>query len=295
MGFLVRFLIIFAVLYVLSHKFPNIIPQLPQLHHQHKVQLKPTVGIKKPWRAPECEYNLIYKWACEQTHILIGGVTGAGKSTFIDGMIAYIMSRFPLNNDERGARLILCDPKGTELVRYKDLPHVLRYEDGTGDMIGALEYALQITMDRFAENKRKGFRFYDGGDVYVIVDELAFLLWQDKARATKVIRDLAALGRAAKVHLVMATQTPRGDVVSKQLTANIDATIGLKTSSATESRILLGGTIDGFDGLQTLPEPRTEHRAECYFKAPSIKGLYEVPMVDDSEIKRLINHWMMQK
>lgn len=248
----------------------------------------------KTWSAPAATYSNLYKWACDQTHLLIGGVTGAGKSTFIDGMIAYIMTRFPIASNENGAKLILCDPKGTELYRYKDLPHVLRYEDGTGDMIGALEYALQLTQERFAENKRKGIRFYGGGDVYVIVDELAFLLWQDKSRATKVIRDLAALGRAAKVHLILATQTPRADVISKQLTANIDATIGLKTSSATESRILLGGTIDGFDGLQTLPEPRTEHRAVCYFKSPSIKGLYNVPMVDDSEIERLINHWAAQ-
>lgn len=285
------FILILAIFAV--HHFSRHTPIQPKERRQPRPMAygRP---VEKTWYSPKASYSTLYKWACEQTHILIGGVTGAGKSTFIDGMIAYIMCKFPFSHDPRGARLILCDPKGTELYRYKDLPHVLRYEDGTGDMIGALEYALQLTMERFEENKRKGIRFYDGGDVYVIVDELAFLIWQDKARATKVIRDLAALGRAAKVHLVMATQTPRADVVSKQLTANIDATIGLKTSSATESRILLGGTIDGFPGLQALPEPRTEHKAFCYFKAPSIKGLYNIPMVDESEIQRLINHWMAQ-
>lgn len=243
---------------------------------------------------PGGQYSNLFEWALEQTHVLIGGVTGSGKSTFIDGMMDVIMFRHPIDID-RGAQVMLIDPKGTELDRYSKLPHVLRYADGTDDMIGVLEYALELTQHRFAENKRNKVRFYSGSDVYVIVDELAFLLWQDKARATKVIRDLAALGRAAKVHLIMATQTPRADVISKQLTANIDATIGLKTSSATESRILLGGTIDGFPGLQTLPEPRTEHRAVCYFKSPSIKGLYNVPMVDEAELERLIAHWMVQK
>lgn len=243
---------------------------------------------------PTGEYSRLYKWALEQTHVLIGGVTGSGKSTFIDGLMDVIMFRHPLDIDG-GAQVMLIDPKGTELDRYSKLPHVLRYADGTGDMIGVLEYALELTQKRFAINKKKHERFYAGSDVYVIVDELAFLLWQDNSRATKVIRDLTALGRAAKIHIVLATQSPRSDIISKQLTANIDATIGLKTSSAIESRILLGGTIDGFPGLQTLPEPRTEHKAVCYFKSPSIKGLYNVPMVDESELERLISHWMVQK
>lgn len=253
------------------------------------------------YETPGGKYYKLYKYALSENHLLIAGITGSGKSIFIDGMISTALHRLPISK-AGGAQFILIDPKGTELNRYRNLPHVLQYADMSSNPVEALQRGQDIMMKRFAYNKRHGLRIYPGSDLYIVVDELAFLLMNDKKSVEKLIQSITALGRAARVKLIVATQTPRNDVIPKMLVANIDAIIALRTNSKRESNIILGGQVDGFDGLQTLPDPRIEHRAVCYYKSAALDddgaplaGLFNVPMVDDAEIDRLVKHWAAQK
>ena len=247
---------------------------------------------KQYWITPTGTIYNLFSDALQQPHVLIAGKTGSGKSVFIDGLITTALYRFPFNRSD-GSQLILIDPKGTELVQYAQVPHTLQYTDGAGDAIGTLENALRIVENRFSENRHQGIRFYNGSDIYVIVDELAYLINRNKAKCTRLVQDIAALGRAAKVHLILATQTPKADVIPTKITCNFDCIVGLKTRNAQDSRNIIG-KVDGFPGLQTLPDPKTARHGECYYISPSTEGLYIVPYVDDTEIKRIVNHWTAQ-
>ena len=127
------------------------------------------------WRTPEVTYSRLYDDMLHQTHLLIAGATGAGKSTVVNGMIHAALKDSPVK-----VGFILIDPKGTELDEYKNLPHTLIYADAANDpkdkpmlaCINALKYAMQLYKTRTAEMKRRKLRMYDGSDIYVIIDEL---------------------------------------------------------------------------------------------------------------------------
>ncbi len=101
-----------------------------------------------------------------QTHLLIAGATGSGKSTVVNGIIHAGLFRAPCD-----IQFILIDPKGTELSDYKRLPHTIMYAREIPDCISALRNTLDIVKARFAEMQRRHEKLYNGSDVYVVIDE----------------------------------------------------------------------------------------------------------------------------
>jgi hypothetical protein len=200
-------------------------------------------------------------------HLLIGGLTGAGKSVFVRQLVTWLVL---LNPPER-LRVGFIDLKGgMELNVFARLPHrlgpVLREWQECGSLLeymnGELD-ARQVAFDRagvvsLAEWNRR----YPGSALpylVLVVDEMAELTAVDSGdRAEKAARQaqlgllirLCRLGRAAGIHVICATQRPDADAVPGQLKANLPATMAFRVRDPVNSRVLLG---DGNPQAASLP------------------------------------------
>jgi len=229
------------------------------------------------YRTPAGQYSPLYYNMAQQPHLLIAGATGSGKSVVINGILHALL----MNHSPATCRLILIDPKRVELVQYKALPHVLTYASEPGEPARALRYAVQIMEDRFSEMQRTGARSYSGSHVYILIDELADLMLTDKKTVQPLIQRICQLGRAARVHLIAATQCPLAKVIPTEIKCNMDARVGLRTRSAQDSRNILG-----VSGCENLPR-----YGQGYYMTPEGMDRYQLPMIPENMINALIDYW----
>ena len=232
--------------------------------------------MKKIYITPSGTYNVLYRDMLEQVHLLIGGTTGSGKSVVVNGILSTALLESPAK-----VRFILVDPKKVELVDYKFLPHTIAYASEPDEMVKALETAVKITDERYSEMQARRVKRYEGSDVYVVIDELADLLTTCEKAATPLLQRLCQIGRAARVHVIAATQRPTVDVVSAAITCNIDARLGLRCRNAQESRNIIYD-----NGCEMLPR-----HGQGYYYTPERMALKVIPMVDEAETRRLIDYW----
>ena len=183
------------------------------------------------------------------------------------------------------ARFVLIDPKRVELSAYRHIPHVLRYASEPGDMIDALEAAMDETERRYQAMQKKGVRKYTGADLYVIIDELADLMTTDKKHVQPLLQRLCQIGRAARVHVIAATQCPLSAVIPTPIKVNFDARVALRTRSAQDSRNILGVT-----GCEQLPR-----YGQGFYMTPEGTTLYNIPYTSDEEIERLVKYWTSKR
>lgn len=219
----------------------------------------------------------IYENMLKENHLLIAGCTGSGKSVVVNGLIYTGLFYRP-----REKQFILIDPKRVELVEYKNLPHCLYYASEPGTMVNALQFAMNLCEKRYKAMQKRKQRLYTGSDVYVVIDEFADLILTDKKRVKPLIQRLAQIGRAAKIHIVLCTQTPIAAVIPTEIKCNFDSRVGLRTRSKQDSINILG-----FTGLETLPQ----YGQGIYF-TPHENSLYNIPMIPDIDRKAMIKHWI---
>lgn len=240
---------------------------------------KNPVPIEKP--APiNAEISSLFLDMGEQPHLLIAGATGSGKSVVINGIMHSLLFRTP-NDVPGGARFILIDPKRVELSAYKNAPHTVLYASEPDTMIKALSAAMDITEERYTRMQQEGTKKYKGADLYVVIDEFADLMTTNRKGTMPMVQRLAQIGRAARVHLIIATQTPIAKVLPTEIKCNFDARVGLRTRSAQDSRNIIGYT-----GLEALPR-----YGECVYMKPEGDQKYIVPFVQDEEIGAILQYW----
>lgn len=216
--------------------------------------------------------NPMYADMLQQPHLLIAGATGSGKSVIINGLIYTAMQDAP-----REREFILIDPKRVELVDFKHLSHTIQYASEPDDIVNALETALTVTERRYKIMQRQHAKKYDGSHVYVIIDELADLMTTDKKRVQPLIQRLGQIGRAARVHVIAATQCPLACVIPTPIKVNFDARVGLRTRSAQDSRNILG-----IAGCEKLPR-----YGKGYYMTPEGMEKVDIPMIPEAEINAL--------
>ena len=232
------------------------------------------------YTTPTGMVNTLYVDALKQAHLLIAGKTGSGKSVVENGIIDTLLHRLPF--DKLGnAQMILIDPKGNELYKYAKLPHTLVYAYQPEEMLKALQYAMDLTTMRFRVLRESGDDYYNGSDVYVFIDEFADLMTTQGKTVKPLIQRLCQLGRAARVHVVICTQTPIAKVIPTEIKCNFDSRFGLRTRSAQDSRNIIGKT-----GLELLPE-----YGEGYYMTPKEESYYKIPYVTKDEIRETIAWW----
>lgn len=235
------------------------------------------------YTTPGGSYSALYADMMAQPHLLIAGATGSGKSVVINGIVHAAMHHAPGTQPD-GVELILIDPKRVELVQYARLPHTVCYATEPGQIVNALRAAMSITESRYTEMQSQRLRKYPGGDVYVIIDEFADLMTTQAHTIKPLIQRLAQIGRAAKVHIILATQTPIAKVIPTEIKCNFDSRVGLRTRSAQDSRNIIGRS-----GLETLPA-----YGQGRYITPKQDTLYNIPMIPDEELDRLVEFWGRQ-
>lgn len=222
----------------------------------------------------------------KQTHLLIAGASGSGKSVLVNGLICTALYDFPFN-DDGSKRLILIDPKRTELNPYKDLPHTLYYASEPDTMVDALHYALGLVEKRYEYMETQGWRTYRGSDVYVIIEELADLMTTQRSTVQPLIQRLCQIARAAKVHVWAITQCPLVSIIPTPIKVNFDGIVALRTRSAQDSRNIIG-----VNGAEALPR-----YGDCLYYTPDMIRPIRcaVPFIDRDEQDTIIDWWQRQK
>ncbi len=232
------------------------------------------------WTTPAGQRNLFYYDVLQQPHVLIAGATGSGKSVLINGLIYTALFQSP--ND---VAFVLCDPKRVELFQYAKLPHCIRYAETIPEILQSLNYASAIMERRFLEMKKKGQRETEKRHIYVIIDEYADLMLNCKPADLKVIQHIAELGRAAHIHLILATQAPNRKVITANIAVNMTAKIALRCDSAIESRQIIG-----VPGAESLPQ-----YGDCIYKKPGyLRHHTRIPIIPDQLQEARITHWKGQ-
>ncbi len=183
-------------------------------------------------------------------HLLIAGTTGSGKSVCTNSLIISLL--YKATPEE--VRLIMVDPKMVELSVYNGIPHLLiPVVTDPKKAAGALQWAVTEMMKRYRTFSEVGVRDLASFNSYaartegveklpqvvVVIDELADLMLVAAKEVEESICRVAQMGRAAGMHLVIATQRPSADVITGLMKANIPSRIAFAVSSAMESRIIL--------------------------------------------------------
>ncbi|MCD8321636.1 MAG: DNA translocase FtsK, partial [Oscillospiraceae bacterium] len=209
-----------------------------------KAKSKTSVAIGK-----DISGNVIVGNIAKMPHVLIAGTTGSGKSVCINSLILSLL--YKSTPDE--VRMIMIDPKMVELGIYNGMPHL--YVPVVTDpkkAAGALQWSVVEMLKRYRLFSEAGVRDLEGYNaiqknqgeatmpqVVIIIDELADLMMVASKEVEESICRVAQMGRAAGMHLVVATQRPSADVITGLMKANIPSRIAFAVSSSLESRIIL--------------------------------------------------------
>lgn len=183
-------------------------------------------------------------------HMLIAGTTGSGKSVCMNSIIISLLYK----SGPDDVKLIMVDPKMVELGIYNGIPHLLiPVVTDPKKAAGSLQWAVTEMMRRYKLMSDMGVRDLesynaevlqeeDGKKIpqcIIIIDELADLMLVAAKEVEDSICRIAQMGRAAGMHLIIATQRPSADVITGLMKANIPSRIAFSVASAMESRIIL--------------------------------------------------------
>lgn len=228
-------------------------------------------------------------------HLLIGGSTGSGKSVCINDIIISMV--YKSSPDELG--LILVDPKVVELSIFSTLPHLLvPVVNEPKKAAGALKWAVRTIEERYVEMNKYGVRNIAGYNelnkpgvekmkrIVIVIDELADLMMVSAKDVEDAICRIGQIGRAAGIHLIVATQRPSTDVITGLIKANIPSRIAFMVSSLVDSRIILdAGGAEKLIGKGDMLFHKTGAS-----KPTRIQGAF----VTDSEVQRLADFFGKQ-
>lgn len=199
----------------------------------------------------------------DMRHLLIAGTTGSGKSVMTNTIIMSLLYR----NSPSDMRLIIVDPKRVEMAIYKDIPHLLTpIINDTTKALSAMKWAAGEMDRRYTVMEEEGVKtIYDynakmaekakkkpeegeepSGEenskmpyIVIVIDEMSDLMMQASKELEPLVVRVAQLGRAAGMHLVLATQKPIVKVITGLIKSNIPSRIAFRVLSVMDSRIIL--------------------------------------------------------
>ncbi len=251
--------------------------------------------------------NAVVTNLAKAPHMLIAGSTGSGKSVCMNTLIMSLLFKFSPDD----LRLILVDPKVVEMAAYQTIPHLitpvvndpkkapLALRWGVNEMERRYRQMAKVfvrDLKTFNERPKSAEPVYDDEGkiipdhlpfLIIIIDELADIMMTEAKKDVETnINRIAAKGRAAGVHLVIATQSPRKDVVTGLIKANLPVKIAFKVGTNMDSRVILDqGGAEKLLGMGDL-----------LFMPPGSATLERIQMtlVTDAEIERIVKFCSQQ-
>ncbi len=255
-------------------------------------------------------------------HLMVAGTTGSGKSVFIVSAIIGLLFK----HSPKTLRLIMIDPKQVDLAAFEKIPHLLMPPvTETRQAVNALKWAVRemekryksmnkfgargleayneavanLNKEQIAEHekinleletvhRKKSEQYYFSQLPYIviIVEEFGDLMAVDKANVETAVVRLAQMARACGIHLMLAMQSPRKEVVTGLIKTNIPGRISFKVNASMDSRIILDET-----GAERLLA-----QGDMLYKSPGGSGLirHHGPFLKDSEINGVAKFWANQ-
>ena len=196
----------------------------------------------------------------EMPHLLIAGATGSGKTVCVNSLILTML--FSCTPEE--LKLILIDPKRVEMTQYRDIPHLLTPVVTESKVVAQVlrwavremerRYSLfseEVVRDIIGYNTKikqggASARVEKDGEpreaipfIVIMIDELADLMLVARKDIEDPIIRLAQMGRAAGLHIVLATQRPSVNVITGLIKANFPTRIAFKVASKVDSKVIL--------------------------------------------------------
>lgn len=216
-------------------------------------------------------------------HLLVAGATGTGKSVFLNALLTSIL----VTHSSQDVRIAMVDMKGVELIAYSKTPHAM------WDVAMSVDSALGLLDKLIVEMEARYVRFAEAGVrniaeyrltkkmpyIVFVVDELADLMEQSKKDTESRILRLSQKSRATGIHIVLATQSPRVEIVTGTIRANMPVKLALTVTSQVDSVVI----------LKEKGAERLLSKGDALLQVPG-KELVRVqaPMVTDDEIARVI-------
>jgi len=255
-------------------------------------------------------------------HLMVAGTTGSGKSVFTVSTITGLLFK----HSPKTLRLILVDPKQVDLTVFDNIPHlIMPIITETKQAVGALKWAVREMEKRYRSMSRFGARGLEAYNetvskltadqlkehedenlklemavgkknemyyyqhlpyIVIVVEEFGDLMTVDKANCETAVVRLAQMARACGIHLVLAMQSPRKEVVTGLIKTNIPGRISFKVNSGMDSRIILDET-----GAERLLA-----QGDMLFKSPGGSSLIRNhgPYLKDADIASVTKFWAEQ-
>lgn len=254
-------------------------------------------------------------------HLLVAGTTGSGKSVFVVCALTGLLFR----HSPKTLRLILIDPKQVDLSTFNDIPHLLmpticepkkavgalkwavkemekRYRSmskfGARGLEAFNEKAAEFNKDQLSQHEAYNQELEDQGRhnetyyfspqpyIVIVVEEFGDLMAVDKSNVEQLVVRLAQMARASGIHLILAMQSPRKDVVTGLIKTNIPGRISFKVASKMDSRII----------LDEAGAERLLARGDMLFLAPGVAKptRHHGPWVTENEISTIMSYWSEQ-
>ena len=282
---------------------------------------KQAVGVEVPnenrqmvtlgdvWQEPPAGWSPLTVWLgkdvagrsigadlAKMPHLLVAGTTGAGKSGCVNAMLSSVL----LRSTPKEVRLVLVDPKQVELNHYEGVPHLLTpvitnpklAANALANLVREMEsrYSLMSLARTRGLGELNENRVARGEQplpyILCVIDELADLMMVAPADVEDSIIRLAQKARAVGIHLVLATQSPRVDVITGMIKANVPSRIAFAVSSQTDSRVILDQ--NGAEAL--LGQGDMLFAPVGSSKLQRIQGAY----IDEPQIAELCEFWKKQ-
>lgn len=182
-------------------------------------------------------------------HLLVAGQTGSGKSVLLNSMLLSVMMMYTPKEVE----MILVDPKFIELTSFSDSPYTKDVITEAEQAVSALENLVEEMNNRyrtFLETKSKNISSYNSKvddskrmkRILMVIDEYAALMEENKEIAKRLesaIKILSQKARAAGIHLIICTQSPRADIITTTIRNNLTARVGLRVADSVASGLIL--------------------------------------------------------
>lgn len=175
-------------------------------------------------------------------HVLICGTTGSGKSVIVNGILREMLKN-------RACTAFLIDPKKIELSAYRQARAIIGYTQTPAGAVRLLEKSAAVMAWTYRQMEKKNLKLSEYADHYIIIDELAdVMLSPEKKAFCASLQKVLQLGRAARVHVIAATQQPSRRCLPAEIVDNFTDRVALRCLSPIESRQIIG-----VPGAELLP------------------------------------------